>query len=396
MDNSIETSRSTFWPLLLLCLTVSLVTTVLLEVISGRADAWIGLWPDYVHMMSNLNQPLARLRWVIGDISEVAFYKHELPALGLLAGAALAHWANRNGKRWQGFAICYGTGLWPWLVTSSLLGLWFSHALWGWTLNSGTWQPTFVAFVSLPAAMVLVFGPGWKVAFSGALMGALLVTPASLLLVNYLCYPLKLPVVVGNVGGMAVASVLAFILIRRFPLLVRSTASEHTPQAVGQIQADYGITWTLRRVLADFSEAPFFGNELASLGLLLGLLLAYILSPTGPAYGSQLVVQMVAGQVLASFIGVLIWRRQWMHLGWYPTYIPIVSVVPAAVLTFGGSWQVVGLSAVLGALLAPPLAAAISQRLPSHMHGFIGNVLSMAVSTLAILPFISLVTGGDA
>ncbi|MCP3753258.1 hypothetical protein [Pseudomonas sp. SBB6] len=46
MDNSIETSRSTFWPLLLLCLTVSLVTTVLLEVISGRADAWIGLWPD--------------------------------------------------------------------------------------------------------------------------------------------------------------------------------------------------------------------------------------------------------------------------------------------------------------------------------------------------------------
>ncbi|SPO65564.1 MULTISPECIES: hypothetical protein [Pseudomonas] len=396
MDNSIETSRSTFWPLLLLCLTVSLVTTVLLEVISGRADAWIGQWPDYAHMMANLGEPLARLRWVIGDISEAAFYKHELPALGLLAGAALAHWANRNGKRWQGFAICYGTGLWPWLVTSSLLGLWFSHALWGWTLNSGIWQPTFVAFVSLPAAMVLVFGAGWKVAFNGALMGALLVTPASLLLVNYLCYPLKLPVVVGNVGGMAVASVLAFILIRRFPLLVRSTASGYTPQALGQIQTDYGITWTLRRVLADFSEAPFFGNELASLGLLLGVLLAYILSPTGPAYGSQLVVEIVAGQALASFVGVLIWRRQWMRQGWYPTYIPIVSVVPAAVLTFGGNWQVIGLSAVLGALVAPPLAASISQRLPSHMHGFIGNVLSMAISTLLVLPFISLVAGGDA
>ncbi|WP_460422853.1 hypothetical protein [Pseudomonas sp. ZL2] len=396
MDNSIETSRSTFWPLLLLCLTVSLVTTVLLEVISGRADAWIGQWPDYAHMMANLGEPLARLRWVIGDISEAAFYKHELPALGLLAGAALAHWANRNGKRWQGFAICYGTGLWPWLVTSSLLGLWFSHTLWGWTLNSGIWQPTFVAFVSLPAAMVLVFGAGWKVAFNGALMGALLVTPASLLLVNYLCYPLKLPVVVGNVGGMAVASVLAFILIRRFPLLVRSTASGYTPQALGQIQTDYGITWTLRRVLADFSEAPFFGNELASLGLLLGVLLAYILSPTGPAYGSQLVVEIVAGQALASFVGVLIWRRQWMRQGWYPTYIPIVSVVPAAVLTFGGNWQVIGLSAVLGALVAPPLAASISQRLPSHMHGFIGNVLSMAISTLLVLPFISLVAGGDA
>ncbi|MNR63383.1 hypothetical protein D3C85_1856800 [compost metagenome] len=65
-------------------------------------------------------------------------------------------------------------------------------------------------------------------------------------------------------------------------------------------------------------------------------------------------------------------------------------------LTFGGNWQVVGLSAVLGALVAPPLAASISQRLPSHMHGFIGNVLSMAISTLLVLPFISLVAGGDA
>ena len=396
MDNSIATSRSSFWPLLMLCLSISVVTTVLIEVISGRADAWIGLWPDYVHMMGNLNEPLARMRWIIGDISEAAFYKHELPALGLLAGATLAHWANRNGKRWQGFAICYGTGLWPWLLTSSLLGLSFSHALWGWTLNSGIWQPTFVAFVSLPAVMVLMFGAGWKVAFTGALLGALLVTPASLLLVNYLCYPLRLPVVVGNVGGMAVASGLAFILIRRYPQLVKSAASEVPPKTPARLQTEYGVTWTLRRVLADFSEAPFFGNELASLGLLLGVLLASILSPAGPAYGSQLVVPIVAGQGLAAFIGVLIWRRQWIRLGWYPTYVPIVSVVPAAVLTFGGSWQVVGLSAVLGALLAPPLAAAISRRLPDHMHCFIGNVLSMAISTLVILPFISLVTGADA
>ncbi|MNF13146.1 hypothetical protein D3C80_2148810 [compost metagenome] len=51
------------------------------------------------------------------------------------------------------------------------------------------------------------------------------------------------------------------------------------------------------------------------------------------------------------------------------------------------------LSAVLGALIAPPLAVAISQRLPSHMHGYIGNVLSMAISTLGIVPLVGLVTG---
>lgn len=396
MDKSIDKVEAGFLPLLLMCVCVSLGTGVFIEVISGRAASWVGVWPDYAHMVANLHEPLARLRWIVGDISEVAFYKHELPAIGLLLGAALAHWAHRTGRAWQGFAICYGTGLWPWLVTSSLLGLVFSHVLWGWTLSASTWQPTFVAFVSLPAAAVLLFGGGWKVAINGALLGALLVTPASLLLVNYLCYPLGLPVVIGNVGGMAVASVLAFMLCRRFAGLVRSTPPVDAPPpapVVERATPHHGVGWTLRRVLADFSEAPFFGNELASLGLLLGVLAAYLLSPAGPAYGSQLVLEMVGGQALASLIGVLLWRRQWMQRGWYPTYIPIVSVVPAAVLTLGGTWEVVVLSAGLGAVMAPPLAVAISQRLPSHLHGYIGNVLSMAACTLMILPFVGWLTG---
>ncbi|MGY2436503.1 hypothetical protein ACW4FQ_25490, partial [Escherichia coli] len=146
--------------------------------------------------------PIAWLRWLLGDVSEVAFYKHELASIGLLAGAYLAWWASRTGKRWQGFAICYGSGLWPWLVTSSLLGLLLSNLLWGWTVTAETWQPTFAAFVSLPAAMVLMFGCGWKVTLNGALLGALLVTPMCLLIVNFVCVPLDLPVVIGNVLGL--------------------------------------------------------------------------------------------------------------------------------------------------------------------------------------------------
>ena len=383
--NTLLFSRQQRWPMLIFaCLLVVLA-----------ASLAHGQWPDYAFMVATLDQPLSRLRWIVGDISEVAFYKHELPALGLLSGACLAHWAQLRGYSWLGFAICYGSGLWPWVFTSSLLGLLLSHALWGWTLGSGTWQPTFVAFVSLPAAMVLLFGAGWRVTITGALLGALLVTPASLLIVNYLCYPLQLPTVVGNVSGMAVASVVAFMLCKRFPSWVRRC---HEPTLVEPAvnQPDYGVVWTLRRVLADFSEAPFLGNELASLGLLLGVLLAYLLAPAAPSYGSMLVMEIVAGQALASFVGVVFWREQWRARGWYPTYIPIVSIVPAAVLTLGGSWQVVVSSAVLGALVAPPLAVAITQRLPDYVHGYIGNVVSMAISTLAIVPLIGLLVGGEA
>ncbi|MGY3641830.1 hypothetical protein [Pseudomonas sp. PK-RTE-24] len=353
---------------------------------------WSARWPDYSHMVSSFPDAAAWLRWVLGDISEVAFYKHEFASIGLLAGAYLGYWANRTGKAWQGFTICYGSGLWPWLVTSSLLGLVLSNLLWGWTVTATSWQPTFAAFVSLPAAMVLMFGAGWKVAINGAIMGALFVTPLCLLMVNYVCNPLGLPVVIGNVSGMAIASIGAFVLCRYVPSLVRPAepepAAEEVSMTVSGKAPGYGVVWSMRRVLADFSEAPFFGNEWASLGLIVGALLAFTLNPMSPVYGTGLLPQLLVGQALTSALGVVIWRRQWMERGWYPTYVPLVSVVPAAILTFGGAWQVIISSALLGALIAPPLACALAQRLPGFMHGFIGNVLSMALSTLLILPIV--------
>lgn len=348
------------------------------------------VWPDFNSLQQNLHLPASWWRWAVGDISEFAFYKHEFASLGLIAGGALAYWAGRRGKRWAGFAICYGTGLWPWLLTSSLLGLLLSNLLWGWTLSQQDWQPTFVAFVSLPAATVLLFGRGWRIAITGALMGALLVTPAALLIVNYLCRPLGLPLIVGNVLGMASASVLAFLLCRWWPNLVRPDKTAYNTSAAtsgpSSQAPDYGILWTFRRILADFSEAPFFGNELASLGLLLGVLLAMVLNPASPAYGSSLLPELIAGQFLAATIGVLVWRGQWIKRGWYPTYIPLVSVVPAAILLHGGSVWVIGFSALAGALIAPPVATMIAARLPADMHPYIANVLSMAVSTLLIVP----------
>ncbi|WP_460060657.1 hypothetical protein [Pseudomonas sp. H2_H09] len=368
------------------------ITVLISGLISVLLVIWVstnygGSWSGYSEMVTSLPDPAAWLRWVLGDISEVAFYKHELASLGLLSGAYLAWWASKRGKAWQGFPISYGTGLWPWLITSSLLGLILSNLLWGWSVTAETWQPTFAAFVSLPAAMVLMFGGGWKVAFNGAVLGALLVTPTCLLIVNYVCVPLGLPVVIGNVSGMAIGSVIAFLLCRRLPVLVRCDYITPT-KPIPAKPPTYNLLWSIRRVLADFSEAPFFGNELASLGLLAGVLLAYVLNPLSPGYGSGLILPLVGAQALTSAIGVVIWRQQWIKRGWYPTYVPLVSVVPAAVLTYGGSWAVVGASALLGALIAPPLACTLAGRLPAHIHPYIGNVISMALSTLIIVPLV--------
>lgn len=141
-------------------------------------------------------------------------------------------------------------------------------------------------------------------------------------------------------------------------------------------------------MLADFSEAPFYGNEWASAGLIGGALLAWWLNPASPFYGAGWLPQLLLGQAGASAIGVWVWHRQWQEHGWYPTYVPLVSLVPAAILMHGPAPVVIALSALLGALLMPPLAVAIARRLPAYVHPYVGNVLSMAVGVVCLLPLI--------
>ncbi|MCW2592180.1 MAG: hypothetical protein JWQ86_4607 [Mycobacterium sp.] len=97
----------------------------------------------------------------------------------MLLGGYLAQRAFRSKKRWTGFPVTSGTGLFGWAVGSAALGLVLSNAAWGWTIAvSGLWQPTFVPFASVPPAIVLVYGGRRSVALTGAVLGAALGTPS--------------------------------------------------------------------------------------------------------------------------------------------------------------------------------------------------------------------------
>ncbi|MBD8124497.1 hypothetical protein IFT62_25170 [Pseudomonas lutea] len=341
-------------------------------------------------MMRNFEQLSERLRWFLGDMSEPTFYKQEIASLGMLLGGLLSHWAWKRGKKWQGFSVSYGTGLLPWIMFSSFLSLVLSNLIWGWTiLESHSWQPTFVAFISVPAATVLMHGSGWKISVVGAILGALVVTPLALILVNYMCLPYGLPTVIGNVLAIVLGSILSFMLFRIFPLLVenhKGGSDSVRPKAIHF--ETYGPAWVVRRMLADFTESPFISNELAGAGLIIGMLIAISLNPLSPAYGSGLTTQILTGQMIASALSVLIWRRAWMVNDWYPTYVPVVSVTPASIVLYGGAPVSIILSATLGALIAPPLAAFITGFLPKDFHPYIGSVLSMYVCCVTILPLI--------
>jgi hypothetical protein len=238
--------------------------------------------------------------------------------------------------------------------------------------------------VSVAPAVVLCYGPGWPVALTGAAIGAGIATPTALLVHNGLCVPLGLSSLVAATTGMWAGGLLGFALCRRLPWMPPFALA---PKPGPMVQAQ-GPVWALRRMLADFTEAPFHGNELASAGLLAGLLIGYLLDPSLPVYGTGLLPQVLAAQVLTAAVAVAVWRRRWARHGWYPTFVPIVSVAPAAVLAAGGSTASVIAGALVGAVVAPPLAAALAARAPAHCHPYVGYVMAMTLCGLTVVPLI--------
>ncbi|MEV7008632.1 hypothetical protein [Streptosporangium sp. NPDC051022] len=350
----------------------------------AAGQAWYGTYTDARGLAT----------WLITSMTEPQFYAAASASLGLLLGGLFAHLAQRGSRRWAGFVQACGTGIWPSVVGSALASLVLGALAWGWTLQPREWQPLFVPLVATAPAMVVLYGPALRVCVTAAISGALLTPPASILVVDYVCKPGHLPLVVGTTAGMWIGALAAFGICRFLPWMPAPGAWRAAHEAEDPVRTGAPPTsflWVLRRALADFSEAQFFGNEWASGAMLAGAVIAYLTSPSTLVYGSGLFPAVLASQAITALAGVLIWRRRWQALGFYPTFVPVVSVAPATVLAFGGTLQSVIAGALAGALVGPPLAAAISRRLPVGFHPFVGNVISMSVSTALIVPLLNLV-----
>jgi hypothetical protein len=337
------------------------------------------------------------MNWVIGDTTEPGYAHSALGGVLMVLGGCVAHWAFRRGKTWMGFPVTSGTGLFVWVTASAASGLVLSNLAWGWTIaRTGTWQPTFVPFASVPSAVVLIYGGRMSVALTGAVLGAVLTTPTALLVVNFGCRPLGLPNVVGATSGMWISALLAFILCRHLrwmghPIISVPRCHPRTPHCFVDASR-HGPSWLLRRMLADFTDAQFIGSEWAGVGLLAGTLGSYLLNPALASTEGELLPRLIIAQVLTSVIAICLWHRQWATYGWYPTFVPVVSVAPASVVALDGAVGGILAGAVAGALIAPPLAAAIARRLPPDFHPFIGNVISMSVTTTIVVTALSAAT----
>ena len=347
---------------------------------------------DYTHWFNAIGDNiLYKILWLIADSTEPFFHKTLFGGIFVLIGSFVAWHLDKSKSKHAGFPISYGTGLWPWLLFASWVSLALSGILYGNIRFYGDeWIPTFIPYVSVAAAVILLYGPSLKNALTGAILGALLTVPIGMYVRETICLPLGLPGVIASVTGMWVGGIIAFETCKLLPWMQKvpypqrasDAITAPTPMEIAKKKNSFFV----RRMLADYSEPVYVGNEIAGACLVIGSMLTWVLNPMQPYYGTGWFPALVLCQIITGAVAVYVYWPTFVEGegGGVPTFVAVVSVAPGAVLTYGPSMFVIVFSAVLGAILTPAVAVMLQKRAPEHWTSLVANTFSMAFCSLMV------------
>lgn len=333
------------------------------------------------------NSAFKQVLWFFMNFTEADFFAGFFSSLLLMVGGVVAWRLALSGSRLAGFPICYGSsGLWPWVFASQVLSLLLTMYAFNYmalfNVPGTTWTPTFIVVVSAPPAIVLLYGQGWRTLLTASVLPAIVATPLAYWMSTVFIPLLQIPVGVAFVTTMGITGWVLCAVASVLPWMVAKPAQQYTapPENI------YSPLWSVRRALADFTEPHFWGNEVVTLFLFVGLFLDMIFNSSHGLGGgaAKFMPAILLSQFIAAGVGIFLYARKFENSGWYATYVPVVSVGPFCVLAFGPTVGAAMLAGTLGGILGAPLASFISQRLPKGVHGFVGNVFSMAICTVMV------------
>ncbi|MGM0470968.1 MAG: hypothetical protein ACQEQI_01595 [Bacillota bacterium] len=354
----------------------------------------VSQWLSYNEIVAKAGDNIGyKFIWFLMNFTEAEFYAGVLASLGIIIGGFIAWRLDVKRSKWAGFNVSYGTNLWPWVFGSQLISLFIAIFVLNFTryFSGGdyTWLPTFISVVGVPPAVMLIYGPSIRALLTGSTLGGILSFPIAFWLMNNILPILEVPGVVANVFTMAITGVIVLEVCRVLPWLEQKElnlikSDQPKLSADEKLEQMSKPTWFIRRVLADFSEAQFYGNEIAGGFILLGVSLDWILNTGHAAYGSGAIPAIILSQFIGAAVGVYLYFNKYVEDGWYATYVPVVSVGPGCVLMFGASIPVAVFAGVLGGILGGPVAEYLAVKLPEELHPTIANVTSMGICTIVV------------
>ena len=371
---------------LALSLLIGIAAYELLTLLIGASASLPGL--AYADIIDGIASSLPKqLTWFFMDFTEPTFYASAFAGAGVILGGAVAYVLARRHSRFTGFSVCYGEHeMFPWVLASQVLSLGLTifvfRAIDGFDAAPDvTFVATFIPIVAAPPAAMLLYGPSVPALLVSSVLAGLLCSPTATWFAAYVTGPWGLPGVVANVAAMAVTGFAIFMVLKVLPWVRKLDVPDMRP-TLTPVEDVTTPVWFVRRVLAEFSEAPFYGNEVASLVMFAGLILGTLLNAGHNVNGAgDALPAIVLSQFVAAAVGVFLYAGKFSDGGWYATYVPVVSTGPACVLMFGVSVPVALVAGALGGVLGGPIAEFFAGLLPEDVHPTVANVASMAVTT---------------
>lgn len=350
-----------------------------------------GNWFNYDTIVSNAaNNLFYKFVWFIMNFTEANYYTGFFASIGLISGGFIAWRLEKMGSSKAGIPLCYGDNEWPWIFAAQVLSLFIVVFILDYTIyfNKGyTWIPTFITVVGIPPAAMLLYGPNPKALLTCSILGAIICFPTAFWILNNIIPVLDVPGVIANTLTMALTGIIVCSIlkvlpwIRKIPRKPTAREERSEKEIIREMEKP---SWFVRRVIADFSEAPFYGNEIVGILVLIGVIIDWLLNTNHVAQGSGALPTIILSQFIGSGVGVFLYFDKFVEKGWYATYVPVVGVGPACVLFFQPTVKVAIVAGVLGGIIGGPLAEFFVDRLPEDYAPTIGNVTGIALATTIV------------
>lgn len=352
-------------------------------------------WLPYSEIVRGVmdNKLFYKVIWIIKDFSEGQFYGGLFAGIGVILGAVIAWRLDVKNSKYAGIRISYGLNIWPWVFASQVLTITISvfvlQHLSFLDNDIFTWLPTFLFLVGAPQAIMCTYGPNIKALFTGSILGALLTLPIANWIALYIMEPLNMPNTISNYFALASAGTIVMQTCKLLPWIKKKEFQLiNEPSNLGKDEIQEMLNrpdWIIRRTLADFTDPLFYGNEIATIFLILGAMIDWFINSKHGFLGSQIFPAILFSQLLSGGVAVYLYGKKHLENGWYPTYIPVVSIAPFCVISFGPKLSVILFSSILGGIIGPPFAGLLNRNLPEHLHGYIPNVLAMGITTMFVI-----------
>ena len=236
----------------------------------------------YSNIINDIDSSLLKqVMWFFINFTEADFSAGVFSSIFGMVGAFIAWQLAKRGSKYSGIAICYGeSSMWPWVFVAQSLSLILTLCIFPifdlLASDNIDWLPTFIVVVTSPAAIMLTYGPSWRNLVTAAVLPALFGTPATLWYRNIVVPLLEIPLGVSNLLGMALTGFMLCSVCTVLPWMEKKETVKY-PKPV--IENTHSPLWSIRKSLADFSDPHFWGNEIASIGIIFGATLDWIINP---------------------------------------------------------------------------------------------------------------------